>query len=753
MCFNLSILIVFPTVVTQRYDMSSRGSSLAPGDANVMQRYLSAQRSLTAHSSRSLHGSRFRKLQGNQTSRTVSEGIHGSATGEQSSSRYLSLHRDRRDPSELSDMPGRLRTGLNDSRYTSVGSTGLASALRRPLHMDEDDETVFERALVGELTPIQVAKFVTYQLSKVAAAIKEMCLSLDCMREGCHPFIFYHRVRPFLSGWKDNPILPQGVVYRGVSDEPKQFYGGSAAQSSLIPFLDITLGLSHSHTKSQEFLLKMRDYMPRLHRQFLEYLNTVSCIRAFVLELMPADHSIGPEGKVQGPASTTNITATDDSNKSEMASAPKADIPTPAPTPTPAAASSDSETGATVDDGTEDAITPIANNSGHSNLRRSRNPARSSISTIRASMGIDPAKTKNQKEINAIAALTRENSEQQGELLFSPSQLDLAQLEARYSPPATKTMIDKTPSPAVGTSVDDDHSKALDHATKKLHAKRLVEENVWLELRDTYNDCVSNLQRFRSGHINLVAEYIIAQQKKGVAKNSLEGSAGGKGTGGTDLMKFLKPIRDNCESSLIKESPAGLEEKTVDDSQLVDLSCVSEEDEQSVRSAILSRAHSRATTFKLPAVSTTAAEQAVGWKEGDESLFAKPYAKDNAGSEDIDFFHAGQSDFEPTSLIFSSNNGNSTSARDPSSHIGGQNSSSSSGVGGITGGGGKTSVSFAVADRSPVASLPLTGSGTQGSSRVKVSPREPPPLPQVSPRDPSQKTTHFDDGEALWRPT
>ena len=28
-------------------------------------------------------------------------------------------------------------------------------------------------------------------------------------------------------------------------------------------------------------------------------------------------------------------------------------------------------------------------------------------------------------------------------------------------------------------------------------------------------------------------------------QEKLEGSAGGKGTGGTDLMNFLKPIRDN----------------------------------------------------------------------------------------------------------------------------------------------------------------------------------------------------------------
>ena len=31
----------------------------------------------------------------------------------------------------------------------------------------------------------------------------------------------------------------------------------------------------------------------------------------------------------------------------------------------------------------------------------------------------------------------------------------------------------------------------------------------------------------------------------------MEGSAGGKGTGGTDLMKFLKPVRDDCGESLL----------------------------------------------------------------------------------------------------------------------------------------------------------------------------------------------------------
>jgi hypothetical protein len=43
-------------------------------------------------------------------------------------------------------------------------------------------------------------------------------------------------------------------------------------------------------------------------------------------------------------------------------------------------------------------------------------------------------------------------------------------------------------------------------------------------------------------------------------QKSLEESAGGKGTGGTDLMKFLKPIRDNCEDSIINRAGIPIEE-------------------------------------------------------------------------------------------------------------------------------------------------------------------------------------------------
>lgn len=50
-------------------------------------------------------------------------------------------------------------------------------------------------------------------LAVARAGILGMREALKRMPVGCHPLIFYQRVRPFLSGWKANPTLPDGVLY------------------------------------------------------------------------------------------------------------------------------------------------------------------------------------------------------------------------------------------------------------------------------------------------------------------------------------------------------------------------------------------------------------------------------------------------------------------------------------------------------------------------------------------------------------
>lgn len=90
---------------------------------------------------------------------------------------------------------------------------------------------------------------------------------LQRMHEKCDPCVFYYRIRPFLAGSKDmeRAGLPRGVFYdegNGVGSW-RQYSGGSNAQSTLIQFLDIALGVKHEATgsKSSEGSARRQTYL------------------------------------------------------------------------------------------------------------------------------------------------------------------------------------------------------------------------------------------------------------------------------------------------------------------------------------------------------------------------------------------------------------------------------------------------------------------------------------------------------------
>ena len=93
------------------------------------------------------------------------------------------------------------------------------------------------------------------------------------------PSLFYHSHRVLLSGWRDNPSLPQGLLYQAVSQEPLQYSGGSAAQSSVIQMIDICLGVEHGEREG-EFLVRMRQYMPPNQREMLASLAQYPSLRS-----------------------------------------------------------------------------------------------------------------------------------------------------------------------------------------------------------------------------------------------------------------------------------------------------------------------------------------------------------------------------------------------------------------------------------------------------------------------------------------
>ncbi|NXA06841.1 I23O2 dioxygenase, partial [Sapayoa aenigma] len=119
-------------------------------------------------------------------------------------------------------------------------------------------------------------------LEELAGAIEAMTKALRQMHDHVDPAVFYTVIRIFLSGWKDNPAMPEGLIYEGVSEEPMAYSGGSAAQSTVLHAFDELLGIRHSED-STAFLHRMRDYMPPPHRAFVEEIHRAPSLKQHVL--------------------------------------------------------------------------------------------------------------------------------------------------------------------------------------------------------------------------------------------------------------------------------------------------------------------------------------------------------------------------------------------------------------------------------------------------------------------------------------
>ncbi|XP_069773907.1 indoleamine 2,3-dioxygenase 1 isoform X2 [Narcine bancroftii] len=119
-------------------------------------------------------------------------------------------------------------------------------------------------------------------LRGVAGSIRKMNQTLRKMDERVDPAVFYGVIRLFLSGWKDNPAFPDGLLYEGVWEQPRQFSGGSAAQSSTLQSFDEFLGIRHN-AESAEFLHRMRDYMPPSHKAFIQAVASGPSVREYIL--------------------------------------------------------------------------------------------------------------------------------------------------------------------------------------------------------------------------------------------------------------------------------------------------------------------------------------------------------------------------------------------------------------------------------------------------------------------------------------
>ncbi|XP_006459692.1 hypothetical protein AGABI2DRAFT_177539 [Agaricus bisporus var. bisporus H97] len=139
---------------------------------------------------------------------------------------------------------------------------------------------------------------ITGYLERMAIVIQELRGLLLDMKKTIDPEFFYERLRPWFRGLDEDPWHKGRTwVFEGRDEVEgwttmEEVSGASAGQSSLIQAFDIYLDIdvdspptSHMpHPSGKSFPERMRAYMPRHHRAFLNHLRAnPRPLRAFVL--------------------------------------------------------------------------------------------------------------------------------------------------------------------------------------------------------------------------------------------------------------------------------------------------------------------------------------------------------------------------------------------------------------------------------------------------------------------------------------
>ncbi|KAF9449441.1 Indoleamine 2,3-dioxygenase [Macrolepiota fuliginosa MF-IS2] len=139
-----------------------------------------------------------------------------------------------------------------------------------------------DEAFVGD--DIAMCRITSY-LERMATVIGELRQLLLSVKEGVDIEVFYHEIRPWFRGADGDP-WGRPWIFEGRDEvegwtEMQETSGASAGQSPLIQALDIYLGVDAestqtsfiSHASGKSFQERMRAYMPRHHRAFLNHLR------------------------------------------------------------------------------------------------------------------------------------------------------------------------------------------------------------------------------------------------------------------------------------------------------------------------------------------------------------------------------------------------------------------------------------------------------------------------------------------------
>ncbi|MCB0329893.1 MAG: hypothetical protein KDD70_09520 [Bdellovibrionales bacterium] len=187
---------------------------------------------------------------------------------------------------------------LETNRTIEVGNIGLLQNFWGGV--DEEWFILIHVAIEQAAAPAMIAAHALGEAleggiyADLESHLKAIIESLKCshavlneMTRYCDPYCYFHRVRPFIHGWKNHPVMVNGLLYEGVdrfNNQPQQFRGETGAQSSIIPALDGILKIRHEDDPLRQYLIEMKDYMPPRHRAFIDAMEGTPNIRDVLVQ-------------------------------------------------------------------------------------------------------------------------------------------------------------------------------------------------------------------------------------------------------------------------------------------------------------------------------------------------------------------------------------------------------------------------------------------------------------------------------------
>lgn len=118
-------------------------------------------------------------------------------------------------------------------------------------------------------------------LRTIAEAQQSVGRAMERMPERCDPSIFFTRIQPYLHGFLESPLRYEGV--EELADQPQALAGASAAQSMVLPLIDAALGVRHTEGSLNEYLVRLRGYMPAEHLRLLASVERGPSVRDYIL--------------------------------------------------------------------------------------------------------------------------------------------------------------------------------------------------------------------------------------------------------------------------------------------------------------------------------------------------------------------------------------------------------------------------------------------------------------------------------------